>query len=200
MPGARLISLFAYENEALSDWLQLLADSSRITQLLVPEGRILGDLQRWLGVADLSVGDRHVRGALQVQVLPFLGQNDYDRLLWSCDLNAVRGEDSFVRAQWAGRPLLWHIYKQEEDAHLEKLAAFLARYVEGLSAPAASALEAFWEAWNRAEPLATSWSQVEVHWPELRLHAERWCAERAAQADLASALAQFYENWLSCAA
>jgi uncharacterized repeat protein (TIGR03837 family) len=195
----RLISLFAYENPALPDWLEQLARGPR-TRLLVPEGRILGDLQRWLGVERLAAGDCHPRGALEVQVLPFLAQDDYDRLLWSCDLNAVRGEDSFVRAQWAGRPLLWHIYKQEEDAHLEKLEAFLVRYSEGLSAPAASALSGFWGAWNRGEPPAASWAQVETHWPELRRHAERWCAELAAQADLASALAKFYQSWLSCAA
>lgn len=196
LPDARLISLFAYENPALPDWLEQLARGSRVTQLLVPDGRILDDLRRWLGVAQLRAGDVQVRGALQVQVLPFLSQEDYDRLLWSCDLNAVRGEDSFVRAQWAGRPLLWHIYKQDEGAHLEKLAAFLTRYVEGLSLPAARALEGFWGAWNRGEPLAASWNQVEACWPELCLHAERWCTERAAQLDLASALAQFYENWL----
>ena len=200
LADARLISLFAYENAALSGWLDALARASRTTQLLVPEGRILGDLKRWLGVAELAAGDRHRRGALRVQVLPFLQQDDYDRLLWSCELNAVRGEDSFVRAQWAGRPLLWHIYRQEEDAHLEKLGAFLTRYVEGLSAAAAAALRDFWDAWNRGQPLGASWAQVEAHWPELVAHAERWSAERAAQADLASALVQFYRNWLSCAA
>lgn len=198
--GARLISLFAYENTALPAWLDALAQAPRVTHLLVPEGRVLGDLQRWLGVETLSAGDSHRRGALHVQVLPFLKQDDYDRLLWSCDLNAVRGEDSFVRGQWAGRPLLWHIYRQDEEAHLEKLAAFLARYVEGLSPVAAAALQGFWNAWNRAEPVAASWAQVEANGLELTAHAERWCAERAAQPDLASALVQFYENWLSCAA
>ena len=34
--------------------------------------------------------------------LPWLTQPDYDRLLWSADLNFVRGEDSLVRAIWAG--------------------------------------------------------------------------------------------------
>lgn len=197
---ARLISLFAYENAALPGWLEALATAPRTTQLLVPEGRILGDLQRWLGVTAMAAGDSQQRGALQIQVLPFLSQDDYDRLLWSCDLNAVRGEDSFIRGQWAGRPLLWHIYKQDEGAHLEKLDAFLARYLAGLSPQASVALRGFWGAWNRAQPLAASWAQVEACWPELAAHAERWSTERAAQADLASALAQFYENWLSCAA
>lgn len=65
------------------------------------------------------MGDVRTRGALTVQVLPFVSQDDFDRLLWSCDFNAVRGEDSFVRAQWAGQPMLWHIYVQDENAHWE---------------------------------------------------------------------------------
>ena len=129
LPGARLISLFAYENDALGDWLDALAADTRVTQLLVPEGRILGDLQAWLGCCALDAGDVHRCGQLQVQILPFVRQDQYDRLLWCCELNAVRGEDSFVRAQWAGRPLLWHIYRQAEDAHLDKLEAFLALYI-----------------------------------------------------------------------
>ena len=111
--GARLVSLFAYENRALASWLEVLAADTRVTQLLVPEGRILADLQAWLGCTALVAGDHQRRGQLHVGVLPFVEQDQYDRLLWSCDFNAVRGEDSFVRAQWAGRPLLWHIYGQE---------------------------------------------------------------------------------------
>ena len=58
-------------------------------------------------------------------------QDEYDLLLWSCDFNAVRGEESFIRAQWAGRPLVWHIYPQEDDAHWDKLNAFLELYSQG---------------------------------------------------------------------
>ena len=65
------------------------------------------------------------RGALTVRVLPFIPQPDYDQLLWSCDLNFVRGEDSFVRAQWAGKPFIWHIYPQDENLHHKKLKAFV---------------------------------------------------------------------------
>ena len=146
--GERLISLFAYENPALPGWLEQLRDARQPSLLLVPEGRVLADVADWLRVATLAVGDVHVRDALRVQVLPFMAQDDYDRLLWCCDLNAVRGEDSFVRAQWAGRPLLWHIYRQEEEAHLAKLEAFLELYCAGLPADLAENLRTFWLAWN----------------------------------------------------
>ncbi|MFP6851081.1 MAG: elongation factor P maturation arginine rhamnosyltransferase EarP [Pseudomonas sp.] len=194
--GARLISLFAYENESLASWLSALAIGPQVTQLLVPEGRVLSSLQAWLGGAALQVGDRRQRGQLHIQVLPFMQQDQYDRLLWCCDFNAVRGEDSFIRAQWAGRPLLWHIYQQADNAHLEKLDAFLALYKEGLSAEAQSALTALWHAWNTGQAVDESWNLLLQSWPEQSEHAEQWCLQRASQADLAAALVQFYLNWL----
>jgi uncharacterized repeat protein (TIGR03837 family) len=195
-PGALLISLFAYENTGLARWLDAMATDSTPTHLLVPEGRVLGDVERWLGVDGLAAGAVHVRDALTVQVLPFVRQDQYDLLLWSCDFNAVRGEDSFVRAQWAGRPLLWHIYQQEEDVHLDKLEAFLALYVKGLSAPASEAISGLWRAWNAGDNMAEHWQSTRKHWPELQKHAEAWCLEQALQADLAAALVQFYVNWI----
>jgi uncharacterized repeat protein (TIGR03837 family) len=196
LPGARLISLFAYENAALASWLEALAAGAQPNQLLVPEGRILADLQAWLGCAGLRAGDTRRCGQLHIQVLPFIQQDQYDRLLWSCDFNAVRGEDSFVRAQWAGRPMLWHIYQQADDAHLEKLEAFLALYKEGLSADALRAVTELWQAWNTAQPVEESWNQLLQNWPEQQRHAENWCLQRASQPDLAAALVQFYLNWL----
>ncbi|HSC85453.1 MAG TPA: elongation factor P maturation arginine rhamnosyltransferase EarP [Pseudomonas sp.] len=199
--GARLISLFAYENPALAGWLDVLAADSRPTQLLVPQGRILTELQRWLALADEpQVGQSWQRGSLRVQVLPFLRQEDYDLLLWACDFNAVRGEDSFVRAQWAGRPFLWHIYVQQDQAHLEKLEAFLALYRHGLSPAADAALSGLWRAWNGGADMAASWQALQNESQELAEHAERWCLQHASRPDLAAALAEFYRNWLSCAA
>lgn len=193
---ARLISLFAYENPQLGTWLDALAADSCVTHLLVPEGRVLGDVGAWLGETALTPGAVHLRGALTVQILPFVSQDDYDRLLWCCDFNAVRGEDSFVRAQWAGRPMLWHIYIQEENAHWEKLEAFLAHYRQGLSDSAAAALLGLWHAWNMDRDMAMAWQGALAHWDELQQHARQWCARQAARPDLAMALVQFYRNWI----
>ena len=154
--GARLISLFAYENAGLASWFDAMASDAQAFHVLVPEGRVLGDVERWLGVDGLMAGAVHRRGALTVQVLPFIRQDQYDQLLWCCDLNAVRGEDSFVRAQWAGRPLLWHIYQQEEDVHLEKLEAFLRLYTRGLSSAAEKAISGLWRTWNAGQDMANT--------------------------------------------
>lgn len=196
--GERLVSLFAYELPALGAWLDLLASGGEPTLLLVPEGRVLGDLAHWVGQGALAVGARCGRGALNVQVIPFVGQDDYDRLLWSCDLNAVRGEDSFVRAQWAGRPFIWHIYPQQDEIHLDKLEAFLARYLAAAEPALAEPLRAFWQAWNAADQggkaLAGSWRRLEAGRAVWALHARRWCAELAAQRDLAAGLVHFYSG------
>ena len=76
-------------------------------------------------------------------------QHAFDELLWGCDLNCVRGEDSLVRALWAGQPLLWHIYPQEDNAHHAKLQAFL----DWLQAP--PTLRQLHYAWNDIEPIPT---------------------------------------------
>ncbi|HSI56580.1 MAG TPA: elongation factor P maturation arginine rhamnosyltransferase EarP, partial [Ideonella sp.] len=115
-PGERLVSLFCYPGAALE--LLFGAWPGQPTLLLACPGAAA----EALAGAQLPAGWRS-------QALPWLSQADYDRLLWACDLNAVRGEDSFVRAQWAGRPLLWHIYPQHDAAHDAKLEAFLARHL-----------------------------------------------------------------------
>ncbi len=195
-PGALLISLFAYENPQLGNWLDALAAGDQACHLLVPQGRVVAGLSHWLGEAPLQAGQVRTRGVLTVQVLPFVSQDDFDRLLWCCDFNAVRGEDSFVRAQWAGQPMLWHIYVQDENAHWEKLEAFLALYRRGLSTDAGAALLGLWRAWNMDQDMGQAWQAARRHWPELQQHARCWAAQQAAQPDLATALVHFYGNSL----
>jgi uncharacterized repeat protein (TIGR03837 family) len=141
-----------------------------------------------------------------VFVIPFLPQDRYDQLLWACDVNFVRGEDSFVRAQWAGRPFVWHIYPQDEGAHWVKLAAFLTRYTEGLDRVHAGAVTALWEAWNRrGEPLAAekskpslpeAWAQFVARLESLERHSRDWSNRLGTRRDLAAELVDFVDNVL----
>lgn len=194
-PQERRISLFAYENAALAGWLDALAAGTAATLLLVPEGRVLGDVERWAGTS-LKAGEQYRRDSLRVQVLPFVRQEDYDPLLWSCDVNAVRGEDSFVRAQWAGRPFVWHIYEQEEGVHLEKLEAFLALFGEGLEESLRGELVAFWLAWNGQGDAGLAWQTLENRLPEWSAWIGNWQRRLTEQTDLAAGLVRFYTNWL----
>ena len=105
--GELRISLFSYQNAALPGLLQAWASGDETVSVLVPRGKALPVVAAWLGCADLQPGTSWQRGALTLHVLPMLDQDAYDRLLWACDLNFVRGEDSFTRAQFAARPLVW---------------------------------------------------------------------------------------------
>lgn len=197
VPKGLRFSLFAYENTAIEYWLPQLIAAPISVQLLVPEGKILPNIACFLGCPALVAGDSWQQGALQIQILPFLSMDDYDRLLWCCDLNLIRGEDSFVRAQWAARPMVWHIYPQPEDAHWPKLEAFWALYSQGLSQGAQEAIEGFWRAWNTASPqIAEAWQALLPWLEEWRTHAGRWSAKQAAQRDLAGKLVSFYSDWL----
>ncbi len=118
------LSLFAYENQAVAALLIALSQQQKTFFVAIPEGRVLANVNTWANTI-LKAGDKLTVGAVTVAVLPFLSPTQYDQLLWACDINMVRGEDSFIRAHWAGKPLLWHIYPQEEQAHLDKLEAWL---------------------------------------------------------------------------
>ncbi|MBA2722818.1 MAG: elongation factor P maturation arginine rhamnosyltransferase EarP [Methylibium sp.] len=131
LPGARRVSLFCYEQPALQAWLaQWRAES---TQLLVTPGLAARQVSAALA-CDGEPGSTAVRDGLEAHFLPWLPQPEFDRLLWSCDLNLVRGEDSLVRALWAGKPFLWQLYAQQGGAQAAKLDAFLDFYLQGADA------------------------------------------------------------------
>jgi uncharacterized repeat protein (TIGR03837 family) len=134
-PDERLVSLFCYPGAPLGALLDCLADAP--TLLLTAPG----------AATDGLLGAR-LPGQVRQQPLPWLSQPGYDRLLWACDLNFVRGEDSFVRAQWAGRPFVWHIYPQHDGAHGPKLNAFLSRHLAGAPPDLGAAVSAWHRGWN----------------------------------------------------
>lgn len=181
-PGEIRVSLFCYENFALSELFAIWAKSTVPVLCLVPEDRVLSQLAVYFGRDAVRAGDRLQHGQLEVYVLPFIEQEHYDELLWACDINFVRGEDSFVRAQWAGRPFVWHIYPQKDGVHFEKLGAFMARYCNGLQPEAAQALHSLWEGWNLSQsgsriiPAVSMhiWNEYCLHMAVLQQHARAW--------------------------
>jgi uncharacterized repeat protein (TIGR03837 family) len=123
-------------------------------------------------------------------------QQDFDRLLWSCDVNIVRGEDSFLRAQWAAKPMIWHIYPQEDDYHLIKLEAFMQVYCDNL----APEITKIWSKLNLAfniddkKMVNTYWQKLNSVNKPLLKHAQEWPIHALNDADLASRLVQFVKN------
>jgi uncharacterized repeat protein (TIGR03837 family) len=168
--GTRLASLFCYEPPALDQLLSHWGRGPDRTCLLVTAGRATAALRAAMERKDQSDPDWNGASRLSFSWLPLLSQLEFDHLLWACDLNFVRGEESLVRALWAGKPLVWQIYPQDDDVHHTKLAAFL----DWLDA--SPSLREFHSAWNGnggplPAPLPDAWSAC-VQQGRLRLLAQ----------------------------
>lgn len=191
LPGPALsVSLFCYDNPALPALLDEWSAGAEPIVCQVADGLPRRQTEAWLNQA-FPPGAEARRGALALRALPFVPQPEYDRLLGGCDLNFVRGEDSFVRAQWARQPFVWHIYPQAEDAHQAKLDAFLGLYAAGLDNEAARATRRFFAAWNGDGDVAAAWPALRAALPRLAAHGDSWAAQIAAAGYLAENLAKF---------
>jgi uncharacterized repeat protein (TIGR03837 family) len=185
-PAARLVNLFCYNNAPVAALIGALSADPRQTVLLIPEGIL----------PQYASGQQ---GQLFIERVPFLPQNEYDKVLWTADLNFVRGEDSIVRGIWAGKPLIWQIYPQTENTHLVKLRAWLAQ--TGLPEDVCTVMMR----WNPesmqidsaaaedgtefASALLRQLKPENFHaWQQ---QADRFCTRQTAQTDLAKALTTF---------
>jgi uncharacterized repeat protein (TIGR03837 family) len=176
------VSLFCYDNPQLPALLAAWRDGDRAIRCHVCAGLPQRQAAAWLGEA-FPAGATAQRGNLRLDALPFLTQPDYDALLRRCHLNFVRGEDSFVRAQWAVRPFVWQAYPQAEEAHLAKLEAFLHLYTKDAAA------QDFFRAWNGADRL--DWPAFAARLPALTAAAPAWAQRIASHGDLATNLVRF---------
>jgi uncharacterized repeat protein (TIGR03837 family) len=169
----------------LESLIAQLAASKTPTCLLVTAGRASAAVKALLEHKKRLQQAYLLPEVLSIVYLPQLSQTDYDHLLWSCDLNFVRGEDSLVRAIWAAKPFIWQIYPQHDDVHLAKLDAFLTM----MDAPAS--LKTAHQKWNSTANGAT--------FPDLDLSlwaqsAEKLSTKLRLQTDLASNLIAFAEK------
>jgi uncharacterized repeat protein (TIGR03837 family) len=192
------VSLFCYHNPSLPELLQCWAEGPGPVTVLAAPGPGAEQAAAWFGeplltgpllTGPLLIGKPLRRSSLTVYPLPFLSQAGFDRLLWACDVNFVRGEDSFVRAQWAGRPFVWQIYPQDEGAHMVKLEAFLDRYLENF--PHAAAVRRCWHAWNGQGDIAAAWPDFAAQRQALRQHGKVWVNTLDQTGDLADNLVCF---------
>jgi uncharacterized repeat protein (TIGR03837 family) len=181
--GERRVSLFCYPNEAVASLLEALATEP--TLLLLTPGHAADQVAGQLG-SGLA------RGGLRAVRLPALSQPDFDHLLWSCALNFVRGEDSLVRALWAGVPFVWQLYPQPDGAHAAKLDAFLDLFLAGADADLSRSLRRLFARWNG---IGASSGPLELPEPALEFAWLRHCRARrddlASRIDLATSLMEF---------
>ncbi|MBK6648866.1 MAG: elongation factor P maturation arginine rhamnosyltransferase EarP [Betaproteobacteria bacterium] len=172
------VSLFCYEPTALAQLIDLLKEVKRPVELLVTAGRSTNAIK---SLENITFCNNYKHSLLSILYLPYLNQTDFDHLLWACDLNFVRGEDSLTRAIWAQKPFVWQLYPQEDGVHLQKMDAFLA-----LGQP--NAEERHWfNIWNGQ-------SQGELHSLEALLSGQfpqRLFQRLQQQTDLASQILDF---------
>lgn len=175
-----VITLFCYENAPILALLEILVLNSRPTLILLLQG-VAVDLEK-----------SFFSSTLHFARVPFVNQEDFDRLLWCSDLNIVRGEDSFSRAMWAAKPMVWHIYPQQENVHLLKLKAWLNHY------QAPKIVESLIWNWNSVHKSCTKdfqslWESA-LHpknylcW---KIHAQEWARKQSTQTELGYRLAKF---------
>ncbi|MCB1908431.1 MAG: elongation factor P maturation arginine rhamnosyltransferase EarP [Rhodocyclaceae bacterium] len=196
VPGEMRVSLFGYENPAVPRLLDGLASLTRPVTVLVPEGRSVADLARRLGVPLARAGDAWRRDSLCIRIVPFTDQQSYDRLLWACQLNLVRGEDSLVRALWAGRAMLWQAYPQVDDAHHAKVSALVARLRPFVDPAAAADVETLWRLWNGMPAPEFPWGRLEGVLRALSDAIDAWRVVLANGPELAASLANLAERTL----
>ena len=119
--------LFGYHSPVWADWLHMWQAAGEPITLLLAGTQITDSLKEAGALPRDSLphaGSVFQTACVTLVRLPFVPQDDFDTLLHLADGLIVRGEDSFVRAQLSGKPFFWHIYPQDEMAHLDKLDAF----------------------------------------------------------------------------
>jgi uncharacterized repeat protein (TIGR03837 family) len=193
LPGERVLSLFCYRHAPVAELIGLLRqaagpDQEPLPTLLLVTPGIAAELVNTTLPAPLQPGQTLVLEGLRLHALPHLPQTEFDALLWSCDLNFVRGEDSFVRAQWASVPLVWHIYPQDDGVHADKLEAFWRRYTAHADPGTAAAIRQCWRWWNGLSESAPA--ACHADWVAL---AEAWSQQLQAQPDLTTQLLAFVQ-------
>lgn len=109
-----LINLFSYPHAPIEALLQALPEEQEVMIILAKSV-----------APQLEEIANELNSRVYIQRLDFIAQADYDQLLQIADINLIRGEDSFVQAHWAAKPMLWHIYPQDEAQHMIKLEAWL---------------------------------------------------------------------------
>lgn len=191
--------IFAYTSERWAQWLSMWRGADEPITLWLA-GHEVADSLRAAGViaADAlqQVGDTFELEQVTMVRIPFVPQSAFDNLLWLADGAIVRGEDSFVRALWAGLPFLWHIYQQEEAVHLQKLDAYWHKASINWPASVREAVLALSADLNGGEHLSESlrlrlWQNLRSEWQNWVNAASTWSDSMHLHSSAMERLARF---------
>lgn len=189
------ISLFCYAEANITGLIESLVATNQCTKLFIPfNSAIAISLEKLVDIKQHNLNGIH-RGNLTIHLLPFLSQADYDCLLWACDLNFVRGEDSWIRAIWAEKPFIWQPYIQSDETHILKLKAFLDLYLSAATSEISTLINESQLAWSSADTTTQMpINHLIAQLPAIQNYAKKVTKTLMLQPDLATKLMIFSEN------
>ena len=188
------ISLFCYPQANIKQLLLALYENNRSSTILFPFSGTIKSLSHIFTDFKQLDANTLVKQNVTVRLVPFLSQYNYDRLLWACDLNFVRGEDSWIRAIWASKPFIWQPYIQTEETHIKKMRAFLAAYSHNAPKEIQSLLLNTHLTWSAAKEDKDDFKELMLALPKLNSYAKQQTHLQSIQADLATNLLSFSEK------
>lgn len=197
-PGERWVSCFCYDHAVAQPLLDAIGVSSVRTHVVLTPGAAVELGQSWAGTLNGQAALE--RGRVHLITLPQpLSQPEYDRLLACCDFNIVRGEDSALRALWSQRPHLWHIYRQDDGVHIDKLQAFMDHWMSAWPADLRKEVQTLWLGFNGAARPDALHDAMRALWEGPAWNAwGEWTAEsvsaQCAQDDLSTQLLEFVKS------
>ncbi|WP_244895284.1 elongation factor P maturation arginine rhamnosyltransferase EarP [Snodgrassella alvi] len=177
--------VFAYTSGQWAQWMAMWQQADTPVTLWLAGGQVIESLRAAKLIAPEELqqeGDSCELGNVTLVRIPFVPQAAFDRLLWLADAAIVRGEDSFVRALWAGLPFFWHIYRQDDDVHLQKLHSFWFKAMQGWPAELRQAFTVLSDDLNGAG--AVSSLKREQAWQYLCAHWQSWVKSAAAWSEM----------------
>ena len=117
--------VFCYENEKLVPLLQSIRNQHKKVIFLLPDSISTTFLEE-NGLL-YKISNFHKSIWIKFKMID---QEEFNYILKGVDFNIVRGEDTITQAIMTGKPFIWQIYKQDENAHVDKLKAFLSIYTQ----------------------------------------------------------------------
>ncbi len=187
------VSLFYYAYAPMDKLIEAMATSNQAIDCYVPAHDISPHIVRLFEKENTSpqAGSSVRFEKLHMHIVPFLSQAEYDKLLTLCDINFVRGEDSWIRAIWAANPFIWLPYLQSENTHITKLNAFLDRFYELDDDPTKRSIVEMSRAWSTGNLTSQTWQNYLDHLTQIKALTLQQSSALTKQADLASKLVIF---------
>ncbi len=174
---------FAYPQMPTNAFARMLAGDKRDIQIVCAPGAASENLLKAL---EFPAKPPHIKTVRA----PMVPQSDFDFVIASCDAALVRGEDSTMRVQLAGVPLIWTLYPQQEDTHLVKLAAFEKLYGAKLSPEARTAWGTLESFVNNGTTDENAWRHWRDRFSEMRTGAMLWRDSLFAASSLTERISQ----------